>query len=150
LKTASRWLESSMSQRRFAAYYNMDQLPYRFEEIPVGSVILTNPNAFITGAVVLKDLKEDILSSFSRSAHKAFLKLKSAVCLAGTGKVNTHAELSLGDGVTFDLDKDIAHSDPIHGQMKLNNKMGKTCYSDVMIPNEDAMLASHLDRFPDS
>ena len=44
---AARWIRATDVERYFAAYFNLDQVPYRFEEIPAGAVMLTDPEAYL-------------------------------------------------------------------------------------------------------
>lgn len=128
----SRWIHSNREQRRFAAHLNLKNVPYRFEEIPRGAVILTDPFLYLLNTRLKKH---------GNIAKTIFLHIKAFLCWLGTGKVHTHAELSLGNGEAFDLDK--KDGSWVSGVMKIPQRTGKVCYGAIVVPNEALMMEEH-------
>ncbi|MES2274009.1 MAG: hypothetical protein V4487_07440, partial [Chlamydiota bacterium] len=95
-KRIVRWIQADSNQRRFAAHLNTSDVPYRGDEIPAGSVLITDPNAFLLALKISgkKPLWKSIV-----------VKIKSLLCHFFNGMPHTHAEIALGDGEFFDLDK---------------------------------------------
>ncbi|MES2274008.1 MAG: hypothetical protein V4487_07435, partial [Chlamydiota bacterium] len=113
-----RWIQADSHQRRFAAYSNNQHVPFRGDEIPAGSVIITDPKAYLLSLKIIG----------KRSLLKALIvKIKSILCLIFNGMPYTHAEIALGKGEFFDLDK------PNHGwcrgqgtiQTRIEKKTGR-------------------------
>lgn len=128
----ARWIRASETQRRFAAFMNHKQVPYRFNEIPRGAVILTDPFLYIQSTQLKK--KGSIFKTI-------FLHAKAFLCWAATGKRYTHAELSLGKGEAFDLAK--KEDGWMMGEMKIQSRGDSTCYGAIVAPNEEKMLLAH-------
>jgi hypothetical protein len=131
-----RWIESTIAQRRFAAFLDLKEVPYRYSEIPRGAVILTDPRMYLQSAHLRKN----------GSLSKAILvRIKAVFCWFTTGKRYTHAELSLGKGESFDLDKKEGFW--LKGEMKIQSRGERICYGPVLSANEEKMLESHQRLF---
>lgn len=132
-----RWINSDPIQRQFAAAVKGD-LPSRWDEIPKGAVILYNPDSWTLSHK---------LQNHSLTFRQMIKTIKTIFCKIFTGKVYTHAELSLGNGYTFDLDKQ--EGTLCSGIAKIQNRRGKFCFYDVIAPNQDRMVKAHNQAFPD-
>jgi hypothetical protein len=128
----ARWIKAGNSQRSFATYLDLAEVPYRFNEIPRGAVILTDPSLYLDSTRLKKN--GSILKTIE-------LHVKAFICWFGTGKQYTHAELSLGNGDSFDLDK--KRGSFLKGEMKIQSRGDKTCYGAIFVPNEEKMLLAH-------
>jgi hypothetical protein len=133
----SRWLLSNPSQRHFAAYYHLLEVPYKFSEIPAGSALLTDPYAYLRHMKIEK--KPSII-------HSIILKIKAVICRFLTGKQFTHVGFSMGNGRIFDLEK--KSNTWIRGHGKVVDFGDKVFYGVVMAPKEHEMLAAYNKRFP--
>ncbi len=136
-KTTFRWIQATDSQQRFAAYLNLDEVPYRFEEIPKGAVMLTDPHAFLLG-LKIKDTWPWVKTSV--------IRFKAWACKFTTGKTVTHAELALGGGESFDLDK--PDGNWWQGQGTIQKRTNRIFYGTIVVPNGQAMLDAYNRRFP--
>src|SRR5579862_2054388 len=134
---AARWLLSNPSQRHFAAYYHLTEVPYKFSEIPAGSALLTDPYAYLRHMKIEK--KAPII-------HSIILKIKALICRFLTGKQFTHVGFSMGNGRIFDLEK--KSNTWIRGHGKVVDFGDKVFYGVVMAPKEHEMLAAYNKRFP--
>jgi hypothetical protein len=135
--TVSRWLLSNPSQRHFAAHYRLADVPYKFSDIPAGSILLTDPYAY------LKHMK---IEKRTPIIHSIILKIKALVCRFLTGKQFTHVGFSMGNGRIFDLDK---KSDTwLRGDGRIRDFGDKVFYGVVMAPKEEEMLEAHNKHFP--
>lgn len=130
-----RWMSSTEGQRRFAAYYNVD-IPYKFSEIPAGSILLTDPYAY---------LKHMELEGKLPLARAITLNFKSLVCRLATGKQFTHVEYAMGNGKVFDLDK--RKTGFCQGDGNVVDKGDKVFYGMVLAPNESLLLRDHTERY---
>jgi hypothetical protein len=135
----ARWIRGTDAQRRFAASLDLEDVPYRFDEIPAGAVMMTDPHAFLLHSK-LSDKKTIWMT--------VILHIKAFICQFFTGMRFTHAELSMGDGDTFDLDK--KKEGFISGEGLIQHRKGKVFYGSFVLPRKDLMLEAHRKRFPDS
>jgi len=126
----SRWLQSSPSQRHFAAHYKTPDVPLKFSEIPAGSILITYPYAYI------RHMRLERKTPLFKTIYFLF---KAFVARILTGKQFSHVSLSMGNGKIFDLDK---------GRGQIKNPGDKIFYGIVRTPNEQAMLASYSSVFP--
>lgn len=128
----ARWIHSTDRQRRFAALHDLNAVPYKFSEIPRGAVMLTDPIWYIDSTLLKKN--GSIFKTMT-------MHLKAFLCLIATGMRYTHAELSLGKGESFDLDK--KKGSLISGEMKIQSRGDKTFYGAVLAPDEEKILQAH-------
>lgn len=126
----ARWTESNREQQRYAAYMKMEIVPYRFEEIPAGSVLLTHPRAYLASLISRG-------KGYS-TAYRILLFFKELICWLITGTSYTHAELVLTNGKVFDLDKE--ENNPFVGRGVIKDRTGRVCYLDILTPKEEKML----------
>jgi hypothetical protein len=91
-----RWIEASEFQRKFAAASPSGQLPYKMSEIPAGSVLLTDVDSSMAG-LRAKGLKPTFCQYFQQ--------FKAGLVKLMTGSSVIHAEIALGGGRFFHLDK---------------------------------------------
>ncbi len=138
-RTISRWITANDSQRRFAAYNDLKEVPYKFDEIQAGAVMITDPEAYLLNRHI----------SGKRSLWKTIvIRIKAFICWFFTGMRYTHAELSLGKGEGFDLDKRKGIC-VLQGEAVLQQRAGKVFYGTIIVPKKEAMLEAYNRRFPD-
>jgi hypothetical protein len=135
--TIARWVQANPGQCRFAAYYNLRDVPLKFNEIPEGGILLTDPYAY------LRHMQLEGKTSFFKSI---IIKIKSLVCRLMTGKQFTHVEYSLGNGKIFDLNK--KKDGLMRGEGNIVDKGKKVFYGIVLVPKEDKMLQAYNEHFP--
>ena len=140
-RTRNRWIQSNQRQREFVGHYNLNEIPYRFHEIPAGSILITDPEAYLSSIKI----NHGKIPFFKL----VILKIKSFACSLFTGMRFTHAELSLGNGEAFDLDKKESFSLQGEGIIQRRSQT-KSFYGVVMAPKKDEMLAAHYERCPES
>ncbi len=138
-KTIAKWITASESQRRFAAYTDMKEVPYKFDEIPAGAVMITDPEAYLLNRQINE--KKSFLKTI-------IIRIKAFICWFFTGMRYTHAELSLGNGEAFDLDKRKGIC-ILQGEAVIQKRVGKVFYGTIMVPRKEAMLEAYNRRFPD-
>ena len=131
-----RWIEANESQRRFAAFLGLSEVPYRFNEISRGAVILTDPGLYLKSAHLRKN---------STIAKTILMRTKAFLAWLGTGKRYTHAELSLGNGEALDLDK--RDGAWLSGQMKIQSRGERVFYGAVLSADEGKMFGAHRQSF---
>lgn len=131
----ARWVNSNLEQRRFAAFCNSD-LPYLWKEVPAGAVVLTNYRSMEIGIK---------LKGFKLTWGQWLFAFKTIFCKLFTGKIYTHAELSLGKGETFDLDK--KQGTVLDGEVKIQNRIAgkedRICYHDIFVPKQQEMVNAY-------
>lgn len=135
--TISRWVEANPAQCRFAAFYNLRDVPLKFNEIPDGGILLTDPYAY------LRHMQIEGKTSFFKSI---IIKIKSLIARLMTGKQFTHVEYSLGNGKIFDLDK--KKDGLMRGEGNIVDKGKKVFYGVVLVPKEQKMLQAYNEHFP--
>jgi hypothetical protein len=124
-----RWLQSSPSQRHFAAHYKTPNVPLKFSEIPTGSILITYPYAYI------RHMRLERKTPLFKTIYFLF---KAFLARILTGKQFSHVSLSMGNGKIFDLDQ---------GRGQIKNFGDKIFYGIVKAPNEREMLASYHQSF---
>lgn len=139
----ARWMTAKIGQRRFAAYKNLNNVPYQYGEIPVGAVMMTNPKSYILGAIILKDQ--------GLSFGSYFKLFTGAICKWKTGRIHNHAQLALGNNLgkseTFDLDK--SPNSSIRGKITIQQRDSERIfYGDIAAPNEKEMLDAYHKAYP--
>lgn len=132
----ARWIQSTSRQRRFAALHNLSAVPYKFSEIPRGSIMLTDPIWYIDSTRLKKN--GSIFKTIT-------MHVKAFLCRIATGMRYTHAELSLGNGESFDLDK--KKGSLIAGEMKIQSREDKTFYGAILVPDKEKILQAHQDSY---
>jgi hypothetical protein len=142
----ARWIRSIREQRLFAATCESD-LPYLWKEIPEEAVLLYNPRAWMISHLI-KD------RNFGLSFALFSKKIKAYVTRFFTGFSNTHAELHLGKGRTYDLDKPngslCVGKGVYHERGGSDGIVNKVCYYyDVVLPNKEKMLRIYNARAPE-
>jgi hypothetical protein len=135
--TVSRWVQANPAQCRFAAYYNLKDVPLKYNEIPEGAILLTDPYAY------LKHIQLEGKTSFFKSI---ILKIKSIIARLMTGKQFTHVGYSLGNGRIFDLDK--KKDGWMKGEGNIVDMGKKIFYGVVLAPKEHKMLQAYNAHFP--
>ncbi|MBP9841730.1 MAG: hypothetical protein KBC64_04825 [Simkaniaceae bacterium] len=91
-----RWIEGSSFQRKFASWYDDNELPWMMDEIPKGVVLLDDPEMGAVGHWIQEH-------KLTPAQH--FQRFKSQVAGAVTGLAVNHASLYLGDREIFHIDK---------------------------------------------
>ena len=134
-----RWIEADTFQRKFAVLEGLPTVPFTTDEVPAGSILLTNVNKLFTG-LRLKG-KAFTLSHF-------IAKCKSYLSKICTGHKHIHAELALGDGEFFHLD---SKKDGFYNCVVKKMKKPKVCFMyDILIPNEKLMLDTYNKSQPNA
>lgn len=137
-KIAARWIEANDAQRQFAVFKDLKEVPYKVSEIPAGSVLITDPEAYLLNRHIMG--KKSIWRT-------VVLKVKALICWFFTGMRYTHVELALGKGDTFDLDKQKG-SWLFKGEAVIQKREDRIFYGAVVAPRKEAMLAAYNNRFP--
>jgi hypothetical protein len=139
-----RWIESSPFQRNFAAASESGQLPYRMSEVPAGAVLLSEVDSSLLGLRV-----KGITPTFCQ----LFRKFKAAIMELFTGSAVTHAELCLGNGRVFHLDKrdDQWFSGNGFVEERAHGERGeeRICYHhEIWVPDRERIVAEYNERHP--
>jgi len=137
-KIIGRWIEANDAQRQFAVFKDLKEVPYKFSEIPAGSVLITDPEAYLLNRHLVG--KKSIWKT-------VVLRVKAFICWFFTGMRFTHAELALSNGETFDLDKQKG-SWIFKGEAVIQKREDKVFYGPVVAPRKEAMLTAYNERFP--
>ncbi len=136
----SRYLLAEPAHLRFSASFDTPvPPPYRFSEIPAGSILVDAPTAFLEHMRL--ENKRSIL-------QMVYLKVKAFICRIFTGKYLTHMAFSMGDGRIFDLSK--TPSAWIYGDGQVKEFGDKMYYGMVRTPNKERMLKAYNEHFPDA
>lgn len=131
-----RWIRANFSQRLFAVCLNLDEVPYKFCELPRGTILLTDPILFVKSAHLQK--KGHLL-------QRILLHIKAIFCWLGTGLQYTHAELVLGNGDSFDVDKKSGAF--FSGEGKIKSRKDKVCYKAIVVPNQEKIFSAHQENY---
>lgn len=132
-----RWIEADDIQLHFAGYSN--EIVYKAEEIPVGAVLLSNPEALKI---------RDKIKGYGYSLERRIQVIKGFFCKLFTQLPVTHAMASLGGGEYIHIDNKPSKGGKLSlcaGQAKIEDftpakqkEKGKTQYMfgyEVLLPN---------------
>lgn len=134
----SRYLLAQPAHLRFSASFDTPvPPPYRFSEIPAGSILIDEPEAF---------LEHMRLENKRSPLQMIYLKVKAFICRLFTGKYLTHMAFSMGDGTIFDLSK--KPTAWIYGDGQVKEFGDKMYYGMVRTPNKERMLEAYNEHFP--
>ncbi len=137
-RSVQRYIRATDPQREFAAYLDLEEVPFRFDEIPAGAVLITDPHAYLLHFKLTE--KKTIWMA-------VVLKTKAFICQFFTGIRFTHAELSLGHGDSFDLVK--MQGMWVSAKGLIQHRLDKIFYGSFVVPRKEAMLEAYHQRFPD-
>ncbi len=137
----SRYLLVEPAHLRFSASFDAVVVPppYRFSEIPAGSVLIDEPTAF---------LEHKRLEGKRTFFQMIYLIVKGIAFRIFMGKPFTHMAFSMGDGKIFDLSRTKANRWP-WGQGHVKDFGDKMYYGMVRVPNQERMLEAYNEHFPD-
>lgn len=127
-----RWIHSDHQQRLFAACSH-GSLPHKYEELPAGSVILYNPEAWQTMHYI----------KGKKPRNQFIWKIKALFCEFFTGKTYIHAELAMGKGKTFDLDNKGLYGT---SKVEIKDRTGMNCFFDVVAPNKEMISPALMEQ----
>lgn len=101
-----RWIEGTSFQRKFASWYDDQELPWMMDDVPVGSVLLDDPELGAVGHWIQRH---------KLTPEQQFQRFKSQVAGFVTGVAVNHASLYIGN-------RDVFHIDKVEGEGTLSGR----------------------------
>ena len=132
-----RWIESTSFQRKFASWYDDEELPWRADELPAGCILLTDME---------KDAVGHWIQEHRLTPWQQFKRVQAQGAGVLTGNAVAHAALCLGDRKIFHIDK--LNGDLFHGQGVFEQYRGEKSLHryQIMAPNVKENLIREVVR----